>query len=163
MRLSARLLAGVEKRLTELGLKVPAAAAPAANYLPWVRSGNLVYISGQIPKQEDNSLLTGQLGRNYSLEQGQAAARLCGLHLVGQMKAACNGDLDKVKRILKVEAFVSSTEDFVDHPKVVNGCSDLLVEIFGKEVGAHSRFAVGCSSLPLGVAVEIGGLVELEE
>eukprot|EP00931_Biecheleriopsis_adriatica_P118633 TRINITY_DN93993_c0_g1_i1.p1 TRINITY_DN93993_c0_g1~~TRINITY_DN93993_c0_g1_i1.p1 ORF type:complete len:165 (-),score=35.45 TRINITY_DN93993_c0_g1_i1:28-522(-) len=164
MRASSRLLAGnVEKRLAGLGVKVPHAAAPAANYLPWVRSANLLYISGQIPKQEDNSLLQGQLGRNCSLDEGKAAARLCGLHLVGQMKAACDGDLDKVKRILKVEAFVSSTPDFVDHPQVVNGCSDLLVEIFGREVGAHSRFAVGCSSLPLGVSVEIGAVVELEE
>eukprot|EP00913_Durusdinium_trenchii_P020803 g19543.t1 len=143
----------VEQRLMELGLAVPEAAAPAANYVPSVRSGNLLFISGQIPKQPDNSLLKGQLGASYSLEEGKAAARLCGLHLVGQMKAAC-GDLDKVKRVVKVEGFVSCTPDFVDHPQVVNGCSDLLVEIFGTEVGAHSRFAVGCSSLPLGSALE---------
>ena len=152
----------VEQRILEMGLQVPEAAAPAANYLPFVRSGKLLFISGQIPKMPDNSLLKGQLGSSYSVEEGKAAARLCGMHLIGQMKAAC-GDLDKVKRVVKVEGFVSSTAEFVDHPQVVNGCSDLLVEIFGKEVGAHSRFAVGCSSLPLGVAVEIGGVVELEE
>ncbi|CAE8643529.1 unnamed protein product, partial [Polarella glacialis] len=92
-----------------------------------------------------------------------AAARLCGLHLVGQMKAAAGGNLDKVRRIVKVEAFVNATETFTEHPQVVNGCSDVLVEIFGTEVGAHSRFAVGCSSLPLGVSVEIGAVVEIEE
>ncbi|CAE7676220.1 TCP17, partial [Symbiodinium pilosum] len=96
-------------------------------------SGNLLFISGQIPKQPDNSLLKGTLGATLGIDEGKAAARLCGLHLVGQMKAACAGDLDKVKRVVKVEGFVSSTAEFTDHPQVVNGCSDLLVEIFGPE------------------------------
>mmetsp|Transcript_111093 Transcript_111093/g.324956 ORF Transcript_111093/g.324956 Transcript_111093/m.324956 type:complete len:160 (-) Transcript_111093:115-594(-) len=151
----------VEKRLAELGLNIPKAVAPAANYIPWCRTGSLVFISGQIPKTEDNQLLKGKLGANCSLEEGKAAARLVGINLVGQMREACGGDLDKVKKVVKVEAFVNATEDFVDHPQVVNGVSDLLVEIFGPEVGAHSRFAVGCSSLPLGVAVEAGAVVEL--
>mmetsp|Transcript_20317 Transcript_20317/g.48186 ORF Transcript_20317/g.48186 Transcript_20317/m.48186 type:complete len:167 (+) Transcript_20317:62-562(+) len=162
---SARRMAGrVEKRVAELGLAIPEAAAPAANYVPWVRTGNnMLFISGQIPKQPDNSLLKGTLGATVGIEEGKAAARLCALHLVGQMKAACSGDLDKVKKVVEVKGFVSSTPEFTDHPQVVNGCSDLLVEIFGPEVGAHSRFAVGCSSLPLGVAVEVGATVELEE
>eukprot|EP00439_Symbiodinium_sp_Y106_P073541 s408_g13.t2 len=272
---SALRMAGrVEKRVAELGLAIPEAAAPAANYVPWVRTGNnMLYISGQIPKQPDNSLLKGTLGatddlveeelefswqlpsssevagiqrdhagrvvkpdkkqreavhgmssmellelllqqvflrayadglvaESFSLQQqiheelwmlgpsllkcalpsqvacttfelglkiqpaarsATAAAGLCALHLVGQMKAACSGDLDKVKKVVEVKGFVSSTPEFTDHPQVVNGCSDLLVEIFGPEVGAHSRFAVGCSSLPLGVAVEVGATVELEE
>merc|ERR1712228_974519 len=115
-----------------------------------------------IPK-DDKTMLCGKLGANYSLEEGQAAARLCGINLISQMKAACDGNLDRVKQVLKVEGFVNSTEDFVDHPKVINGCSDLLVEVFGPEVGPHSRFAVGCSSLPLGVAVETGAIVEIVE
>ncbi|CAJ1453589.1 unnamed protein product [Effrenium voratum] len=131
---AARLAGRVEARLAELGLKVPEAAAPAANYVPFTRSGKLLFISGQIPKNPDNSLLKGTLGASCTVEQGQAAARLCGLHLVGQMKAACGGDLDKVKKVLKVEGFVSCAPDFEQHPQVVNGCSDLLVDIFGKEV-----------------------------
>mmetsp|Transcript_52724 Transcript_52724/g.85449 ORF Transcript_52724/g.85449 Transcript_52724/m.85449 type:complete len:159 (-) Transcript_52724:113-589(-) len=153
----------VEKRLAQIGLTIPASAAPAANYLPWIRNGRLVFVSGQIPKLPDNSLMKGKLGLDVDLEHGKAAARLCGLHLVGQMKAAAGGNLDKVRRIVKVEAFVNATETFTEHPQVVNGCSDVLVEIFGTEVGAHSRFAVGCSSLPLGVSVEIGAVVEIEE
>mmetsp|Transcript_70907 Transcript_70907/g.178762 ORF Transcript_70907/g.178762 Transcript_70907/m.178762 type:complete len:167 (+) Transcript_70907:80-580(+) len=157
----------VEKRLAELGLSIPKASAPAANYVPFTRSGNTVFISGQIPKCEDNSLLKGKLGSDgadkYSIEEGQAAARCCGVNLIAQMREACGGNLDKVKKILKVEAFVNSTPDFTDHPKVVNGCSDLLVEVFGAEVGAHARFAVGCSSLPLGVAVEVGATVEIAD
>mmetsp|Transcript_19019 Transcript_19019/g.44707 ORF Transcript_19019/g.44707 Transcript_19019/m.44707 type:complete len:162 (-) Transcript_19019:67-552(-) len=156
-------MAGViEARLAQLGISIPKAVAPAANYIPWCRMGNLVFISGQIPKTEDNTLLKGKLGANYSLEEGRAAARLCGVNLVSQMREACGGDLDKVMKVIKVEAFVNATEDFTDHPQVVNGCSDLLVEVFGPEVGAHSRFAVGCSSLPLGVAVETGAVVEIK-
>mmetsp|Transcript_27584 Transcript_27584/g.62781 ORF Transcript_27584/g.62781 Transcript_27584/m.62781 type:complete len:160 (-) Transcript_27584:95-574(-) len=151
----------VEKRLAQLGLTIPKAVAPAANYVPWKRVGSLVFISGQIPKTEDNKLLTGKLGADYSLEEGKAAARLVGINLVSQMREACGGDLDKVKQVVKVEGFVNSTQEFVDHPQIVNGVSDLLAEVFGQEVGAHSRFAVGCSSLPLGVAVEAGAVVEV--
>ncbi|CAJ1404896.1 unnamed protein product [Effrenium voratum] len=114
---AARLAGRVEARLAELGLKVPEAAAPAANYVPFTRSGKLLFISGQIPKNPDNSLLKGTLGASCTVEQGQAAARLCGLHLVGQMKAACGGDLDKVKKVLKVEGFVSCAPDFEQHPQ----------------------------------------------
>merc|ERR1712050_28542 len=96
-------------------------------------------------------------------EEGKIAARVCGVNLISQMREACGGDLDKVKAVLKVEAFVNATPEFTDHPQIVNGCSDLLVEVFGPKVGPHSRFAVGCSSLPLGVAVEVGATIEIEE
>mmetsp|Transcript_3416 Transcript_3416/g.9795 ORF Transcript_3416/g.9795 Transcript_3416/m.9795 type:complete len:160 (+) Transcript_3416:83-562(+) len=151
----------VEKRLAELGVVVPKAVAPAANYVPFRRSGNTVYVSGQIPKCEDGTLLTGKLGANYSLEEGQKAAKQCALNIVGQVKEACEGDLDRVQAVVQVQAFVNCTDDFTQHPQVVNGASDFLVAVFGSEVGAHSRFAVGCSSLPLGVAVEVGAVVEL--
>jgi len=137
-------------------------AEPVASYLPFKKSGTTVYISGQIPKGEDNSLLTGKLGAGYSIDEGRAAARLCAINLIAQMRAACDGDLDKVKQILQVQGFVNCSPDFTDHPQVINGCSDLLVEVFGKDVGSHSRFAVGNSSLPLGVAVEIGAVIEVE-
>merc|ERR1719387_187507 len=157
------MAAAIEARLVKLGLKIPTAAAPAANYVPWRRTGNLVFIAGQIPKLEDGSLMKGMLGSpQYSLDEGVKAAQLCGLNLIAQMKAACQGDLGKIKQIVKVEGFVASTPDFVDHPKVLNGCSDLMCEVFGQEIGQHARFAVGCSSLPLGVSVEIGAIVETE-
>eukprot|EP00929_Paragymnodinium_shiwhaense_P050086 TRINITY_DN25245_c0_g1_i1.p1 TRINITY_DN25245_c0_g1~~TRINITY_DN25245_c0_g1_i1.p1 ORF type:complete len:158 (+),score=44.77 TRINITY_DN25245_c0_g1_i1:98-571(+) len=153
----------VEKRLAQLGVKIPAAPAPAANYLPWRRSGNIVYIAGQIPKGEDGMLHTGQLGTaTCDIPKAQVAAKVCAVNLISQMKTAAGGDLDKVKQILKVEGFVNATHDFGDHAQVLNGCSDFLVEAFGKEVGAHARFAVGCSSLPFGVSVEIGATVEVE-
>eukprot|EP00928_Gymnodinium_smaydae_P093866 TRINITY_DN7820_c0_g1_i1.p1 TRINITY_DN7820_c0_g1~~TRINITY_DN7820_c0_g1_i1.p1 ORF type:complete len:160 (-),score=38.54 TRINITY_DN7820_c0_g1_i1:206-685(-) len=153
----------VERRLSKIGLTLPKASAPAANYVPWRRSGNIVFIAGQIPRDGDK-LLIGRLGEaNYSLDEGKAAARLCGVHLVAQMKDACGGDLNKVKQVLKVEAFVNCTDDFKEHPQVVNGCSDLLADVFGKDVGAHSRFAVGSNSLPFGVSVEIGAMVELHD
>lgn len=153
----------VEKRLAQLGLHIPRSPAPAANYVPWRRSGNMVFISGQIPKKEDNSMLKGKLGADYNLQQGKDAAAVCAVNLISQMREACGGDLDKVKAILRVEGFVNATEDFTDHPQVVNGCSDLLVDVFGMEVGAHTRFAVGCSSLPFGVAVETGAVIEVTD
>mmetsp|Transcript_5545 Transcript_5545/g.7847 ORF Transcript_5545/g.7847 Transcript_5545/m.7847 type:complete len:161 (+) Transcript_5545:86-568(+) len=153
----------VEKRLAQIGLAIPRSPAPAANYVPFRKSGKQVFISGQIPKNANGDLVMGKLGANYSVEQGQEAAKLCAVALISQMKEACNGDLDKVKAVLKVEGFVNCTDEFTDHPKVINGASDLLVDVFGSEVGAHSRFAVGCSSLPLGVAVEVGAVVEIEE
>eukprot|EP00927_Polykrikos_kofoidii_P057473 TRINITY_DN51613_c0_g1_i1.p1 TRINITY_DN51613_c0_g1~~TRINITY_DN51613_c0_g1_i1.p1 ORF type:complete len:182 (-),score=24.76 TRINITY_DN51613_c0_g1_i1:147-623(-) len=153
----------VEKRLIEIGLRIPKSVIPAANYLPWRRSGRTVFIAGQIPKGEDNTLMKGKLGTTYTMEQAQASARLCGVNLISQMRSACGGDLDKVTQILKIEGFVNCTEDFENHSLVVNGCSDLLVEVFGPEIGAHSRLAVGCSSLPFGVPVEIGAIVEIAE
>ncbi|KAF4678132.1 hypothetical protein FOL47_005411 [Perkinsus chesapeaki] len=157
----------VEARIAALGLKLPSTTAPLANYVPFRKAGNLLFLSGQIPKgaAEDGSpvLLTGKLGQDFTIEQGQAAAKLCAINMIAQVKEACGGDLSKVKAVVKVEAFVNSAPDFTDHPKVINGCSDLLVSVFGGDVGRHSRFAVGCSSLPMGVAVEIGAIFELTD
>lgn len=152
----------VEERLAKLGIEIKKPMAPVANYVPWRKSGNVVYISGQIPKDGD-LIHKGQVGGNVSVEAASEAARLCGLNLVAQMREACNGNLDRVTQILQVQGFVASTPDFSGHPQVINGVSDFLVEVFGKEVGAHSRFAVGCSSLPLGVPVEVGAVIEIDE
>ncbi|RJL19195.1 RidA family protein [Paracoccus siganidrum] len=148
----------IENRLTELGITLPEAPAPAANYVPFVQTGNLVFISGQISADE-GGLITGRLGDGMSVEEGAAAARRCGLALIAQLKAAV-GDLDRVTRVVKLTGFVNSTPDFTDQPKVVNGCSDLMVEVFG-DAGRHSRAAVSAAALPLGVAVEIEAIFEV--
>ncbi|PKR53353.1 RidA family protein [Thalassospira marina] len=149
----------IESRLSELGITLPAANAPVANYLPYVRSGNLVNISGQITMENGELKFVGKLGKDYGVEEGQQAARLCALNLIAQLRAAI-GDLDKVTRVVKLNAFVNSDPAFTDQPKVVNGASDTMVEIFG-EAGKHARSAVGVASLPLGVAVEIDGVFEV--
>ncbi|WP_316013731.1 RidA family protein [Roseobacter sp. HKCCA0434] len=147
----------VEDRLKELGIELPEAAAPAANYVPTVRTGNLLYVSGQVP-QRDGVLVKGQCGNGMSVEDAAAAARLCGLSLIAQVKRAA-GDLDAV-RVVKLNGFVNATGDFGDHPAVINGASDLMVEVFGDK-GRHARSAVGSSSLPFGVAVEVEGIFEI--
>ncbi|OSQ38796.1 RidA family protein [Thalassospira mesophila] len=149
----------IEARLGELGITLPQANAPVANYLPYVRSGNLVNISGQITMENGELKFIGKLGKEYGVEDGQKAARLCALNLVAQLRAAI-GDLDNVIRVVKLNAFVNSAPDFTDQPKVVNGASDTMVEIFG-DAGKHARSAVGVASLPLGVAVEIDGVFEV--
>jgi enamine deaminase RidA (YjgF/YER057c/UK114 family) len=148
----------VEQTLADKGITLPAAPMPAANYVPFVQSGNLVFISGQI-SADDNGLITGKLGDTTSLEDGTAAARRCGLALIAQLKAAI-GNLDRVTRVVKLTGFVNSTPDFTDQPKVINGCSDLMVEVFG-EAGRHARAAVSAPSLPFGVAVEIEAVFEV--
>ncbi len=148
----------IENRLTELGITLPDAPAPAANYVPFVQTGNLVFISGQI-SQNEAGLITGKLGDSMSVEQGAEAARRCGLALIAQLKAAI-GDLDRVKRVVKLTGFVNSTPDFIEQPKVVNGCSDLMVQVFG-DAGRHARAAVSAPSLPLGVSVEIEAVFEI--
>lgn len=148
----------IENRLTELGITLPDAPAPAANYVPFVQTGNLVFISGQI-SQNEAGLITGKLGDAMSVEQGAEAARRCGLALIAQLKAAI-GDLDRVKRVVKLTGFVNSTPDFTEQPKVVNGCSDLMVQVFG-DAGRHARAAVSAPSLPLGVSVEIEAVFEI--
>ena len=148
----------IENRLTELGITLPDAPAPAANYVPFVQTGNLVFISGQI-SQNEAGLITGKLGDSMSVEQGAEAARRCGLALIAQLKAAI-GDLDRVKRVVKLTGFVNSTPDFTEQPKVVNGCSDLMVQVFG-DAGRHARAAVSAPSLPLGVSVEIEAVFEI--
>ncbi|WP_375175835.1 RidA family protein [Pseudooceanicola sp.] len=149
----------IESRLTELGLTLPETPAPQANYVPYVVSGNLVFVSGQV-SMDANGFVKGVLGDNMTVEEGAAAAKLCGLALLAQAKAACGGDLSKLNRVVKLTAFVNSTKDFGDQPKVVNGCSDLLVEVLG-DAGRHSRSAVSAGALPFGVAVEIEGIFEL--
>lgn len=150
----------VDDRLAKLGIELPAPAKPAANYVPFVVSGKQVFVAGQIPVRGGELQHTGRLGADVSLEQGQAAARLCALNIIAQLKEAAGGDLDRVTRIVKLGAFVACTPEFTDHPKVANGASDLLAEVFG-EAGRHARFAVGAPSLPLGVAVEIDAVAEL--
>lgn len=149
----------IEARLAALDITLPDAPAPAANYVPFVRSGNHLFVSGQISSGPDG-LIKGKLGADLTVEDGAAAARRCGLALMAQARAAL-GDLDRVKRVVKLTAFVNSTADFTEQPKVVNGCSDVMVEVFG-EAGRHARSAVSAASLPMGVAVEIEAIFEVE-
>jgi enamine deaminase RidA (YjgF/YER057c/UK114 family) len=149
----------IDARLKELGISLPEAPAPAANYVPYVISGPLVFVSGQISRN-DSGLITGKLGDGLTIEQGQAAARACALALIAQLRAACGGDLDRLRRVVKLTAFVNCTPGFTDQPQVVNGASDLMVAVFG-DAGRHARAAVGAPSLPLGVAVEVEGVFEI--
>lgn len=149
----------IEDRLKELGIVLPDAAAPAANYVPFVKTGNLVHVSGQVA-MKDGGFLVGKLGDTMTAEEGAAAARGCGLSLLAHVKVACGGDLDRLVRIVKLVGFVNSTVDFGEQPKVINGASDLMVEIFGDK-GRHARSAVSAASLPFGVAVEIEGIFEI--
>jgi enamine deaminase RidA (YjgF/YER057c/UK114 family) len=148
----------IETRLDELGITLPAPAAPVAAYVAAVEAGGLLHISGQLPFREDGSLITGRLGQNVSLELGTEAAKRCGIMLIAQMKAALGGDLSRVERVVKLGAFVSSTDDFTDQPKVANGASELMQAVFG-DAGRHARAAVGVPVLPLGAAVEIDAVV----
>lgn len=150
----------IDARLAELGLTLPQAAAPAANYVPFVRTGNLVVISGQITLENGTLKYVGRVGEDFTTEQAYEAAKLCGLNLIAQLKAACDGDLDRVTRVVRLGGFVNCTADFTDQPKVINGASDLMAEVFG-EKGKHARAAVGVNTLPLGVAVEVEGLFEI--
>jgi enamine deaminase RidA (YjgF/YER057c/UK114 family) len=149
----------IPSRLAELGIELPAAAAPVAAYVPVVIAGNLAHVSGQLPFV-DGKLVTGRLGEDVSLEQGTIAARACGLMILAQLQAAL-GSLDRVERIVKLGAFVNSTAGFTDQPKVANGASELMVEVFG-EAGKHARSAVGVPVLPLGAAVEVDAIVALK-
>ena len=148
----------IDERLTQLGIQLPKAAAPVASYVPVVTVGQMAYVSGQLPFI-DGELVTGRLGEDVDLELGMRAARACGLMFLAQLKAAL-GSLDKVERIVKLGGFVNSAGSFTDQPKVVNGCSDLMVDVFG-EAGKHARSAVGVPVLPLGAAVEVDAIVSL--
>jgi len=150
----------IDARLAELGITLPQAAAPAGSYVPYVVTGNLVVVSGQLPARDGVMLVKGRLGADVSVEQGYEGAKLCAINLIAQIKAAAGGDLDRVKRVLRLGGFVAATPEFTDHPKVINGASDLFVAVFG-EAGRHARAAVGAPSLPLGVAVEVDAIVEL--
>lgn len=149
----------IEARLKELGVELSAPPAPQANYVPSVQVGNLLFVSGQI-SQDADGFITGVLGENMEVEAGAAAARICGIALLAQVKAACGGDIEKLVRVVKLTGFVNSTKDFTDQPKVINGCSDFMVEALGDK-GRHSRSAVSAGALPFGVAVEIEGIFEV--
>jgi enamine deaminase RidA (YjgF/YER057c/UK114 family) len=149
----------IEARLAELGVILPDAPAPAANYVPWVKTGNLLFVSGQIAANADG-FITGKLGENMTAEEGAIAAKACAISLLAQLKAGCDGDIDRLVRVVKLVGFVNSTPDFGDQPKVINGCSDFMVDALGDK-GRHSRSAVSAASLPFGVAVEIEAIFEI--
>ncbi len=150
----------IETRLAELGVTLPEAQAPAANYVPFVQVGDLVFVSGQISNGPDG-LITGKLGDDMTTAEGTAAAKTCAIALLAQCKAACGGDLDRLVRVVKLTGFVNSTADFTEQPQVVNGCSDFLVEALGDQ-GRHSRSAVSAAALPLNVAVEIEAIFQIK-
>ncbi|MGZ9809562.1 RidA family protein [Pseudoroseicyclus sp. H15] len=149
----------IDTKLAELGLTLPDAPAPAANYVPYVQSGNMLYVSGQVSAGPDG-MITGKLGDGLSAEEGAVAARACALSLVAQLKAALGGDLTRLVRVVKLTGFVASAPGFNDQPLVVNGASDLMVALFG-DAGRHARSAVGVAELPRGVAVEVEGIFEI--
>lgn len=150
----------IDDRLKELGIDLPPAAAPAGSYVPVRRGGGLLIVSGQLPMEGGVVRYRGKLGGAVSLEEGQAAARLCAINILAQVKAGCGGDLASVTGCLRLGGFVACTPDFADHPKVINAASDLMVAVFG-EAGRHARAAVGVPSLPLDAAVEVEALFEL--
>lgn len=149
----------IEARLKQLGIELPNPAAPAANYVPFVVSGKLAFIAGQITVWNGERRFVGKVGREFDVAQGREAARICGLNLIAQVRAAA-GDLDRVARCVKLGGFVNCVDGFEQQPQVVNGASDLMVEVFG-DAGKHARFAVGCNALPFNVAVEIDAVFEL--
>lgn len=150
----------IEGRLKELGIVLPQAAAPAANYVPYVISGNLLYLSGQLPMENGKIGVTGHLGRDVDVAGGQRAAELCAINILAQAKAALGGDLSRIKRLIKLNGFVASTPDFVEQHLVINGASNLLANVLG-EAGKHARAAVGMAALPLNAAVEIDAILEI--
>jgi enamine deaminase RidA (YjgF/YER057c/UK114 family) len=149
----------IEAHLRDLGITLPAPPAPVASYVPFVTTGNLVFISGQVTASAEGLKYVGMVGRDLSLEDGKAAARLCAINAIAQLKAAC-GDLDRVKRCVKLNVTVNAVPDFAQHPEVANGASDLMVQAFG-EAGKHARAAVGAGSLPRGVACEVEAIFEI--
>jgi enamine deaminase RidA (YjgF/YER057c/UK114 family) len=151
----------IDKRLAELGIVLPTPAQPVATYVPWVRTGNLVYVSGQGAMKDGKLQYTGRVGDTVPIEDAIASARLTAINVIAHLRDACGGDLDRVKRIVKLLGFVNCTPAFGDHPKVINGASDLMVEVFGDK-GRHARSAVGAPSLPFGLSVEVEAIVEIE-
>ena len=149
-----------EARLAQLGIELPKAVAPAANYVPARRSGSLIYIAGQVPSADGKDQYVGKVGKDLSIEEAQKAARLCAINILAQLRAALDGSLDRVAGCVRLGGFVNAVPEFGDHPKVINGASDLMVEVFG-EAGRHARAAVGCNSLPRNVAVEVDAIFEI--
>ncbi|WP_029048681.1 RidA family protein [Cupriavidus sp. amp6] len=154
------MAATLEERLKEVGIELPPAVTPGANFSPTKRVGNLLYVSGQVPVTGGVDKYVGKLGVDVSLEEGQAAARLCAINVLSQVNQAVGGDFDKVVGCVRLGGFVNAAADFKDHPKVINGASDLIVAVLG-DAGRHTRAAVGCNSLPRGVAVEVDAIFEL--
>lgn len=150
----------IETRLIELSIDLPKAATPVGNYVAYVVTGNLVFVSGQLPLVNGELKYKGKVGAEVSLEDGQAAAQACAMNLIAQVRAACGGSLDRVKRVVKLTGFVNSNADFTQQANVINGASDLMVKIFG-EAGKHARAAVSAPTLPLGAAVEIDAVFEI--
>jgi enamine deaminase RidA (YjgF/YER057c/UK114 family) len=151
----------IADRLKSLGIDLPSPAKPVANYIPWTRAGNLVFVSGQLPLQDGNVAAVGILGTSSaSVEVANVGARLCAINLLAHLRDACNGDLERVKAVIKLTGFVACTPEFVQHPQVINGASDLMVAVFGDK-GRHARAAVGVASLPLNAAVEVEGVFEV--
>ncbi|ORC83720.1 Protein TCP17 160 [Trypanosoma theileri] len=155
-------LGRVQLNLQRLGITLPTPATPLSNYVPYVLSGSHLHISGQMSIKPDGTICTGQLGTTMEVDEGKAAARSCALLVVSQIQAAL-GDLDRVKKIVKLNVFVNSSPSFTQHPFVANGASDLIVSVFGEDVGRHARCAVGMAQLPLGAAVEVDALVEVSD
>jgi len=151
----------VTARLAELGVELPEVATPRGNYVPVVLAGGQAWVAGQVPFWNNEIQFQGKVGEDFSVEDGQAAARLCFLNILAQLQVALDGDLDRIQRIIKLGGFVNCPAEFTQHPLVVNGASDLAAEIFG-DAGRHARFAVGAASLPLGVAVEIDGVFAID-
>jgi enamine deaminase RidA (YjgF/YER057c/UK114 family) len=154
--------ATIDVRLARLGIELPGVGKPVANFVPCVKAGRMLYVSGQITSWNGQIRYVGRVGAEISLDDARAAARLCALNLLAQVKAFV-GDLDRVTRVCQVQGFVNAVPGFSDHPAVLNGASDLLVEVFGEAVGRHARFAVGAGSLPFNVAVELAGVLEVAE
>jgi enamine deaminase RidA (YjgF/YER057c/UK114 family) len=150
----------IEENLARLGIELPETPSPSANYVPAKRIGNQLYISGQVPSRDGKDRYTGKLGSTYSVEEGQAAARLCAINILAQAKRALDGRLDRIVGVVRLGGFVNAEPDFKDHPKVINGASDLMVEVFG-EAGRHTRASVGCYSLPRNVPVEVEAIFEI--
>ena len=150
----------INAKLNELGIMLGAPMAPMANYVPFVRTGNLVFISGQVPAQDGRIAITGKVGQGVTVEQGQAAARLCLINVLVHLRAACDGDLDRVRRVVRLGGFVAAAPDFTHHASVMNGASDLAVAIFG-DAGRHARSTIGVAALPGDAAVEVEGIFEI--
>ncbi len=153
-------MGNIDNRLAELGIELPQAAAPVANYVGWVKTGNLIFTAGQVPIKDGTFLYQGIVGKDVTVEDATNAAKLCATNILSQVKAACGGDLDRVVRVVKLVGFVNAVAGFEGHPVIINGASDMMVEVFG-EKGKHARSAVGAGSLPLNVAVEIEGIFEI--
>ena len=155
-------MSNIDERLAAEGITLPDAPAPAANYVPFIKTGNLVVISGQLPFSDGKVKFKGRLGDTVVVEEGIQSARLCAINLLANLKVACGGDLSKVTRVVRLGGFVAATPEFEQHPAVINGASDLMASIFG-DAGAHARAAVGVASLPLGASVEVEGMFEVNE